>query len=134
MRSRSDAEMRMKLWSSPSQTRPRGSASRSSWHTRLRSLAVSTLLVSGCVTYSGGPAAVPGDPFYSDSSRIQEYVWCLGDPACEPNTRAMRAWVREADKTIRANNEIYGIAPDTEEDLPWVVRVWHSFLRLFTVR
>jgi len=75
---------------------------------------------------------VPGQPLSSDPTPLEEYVWLYTNPEAEVHTRSLRAWVREADRTIRANNEVYGFKPDAEEDLPWLTRVWHSFLRLFT--
>lgn len=46
----------------------------------------------------------------------------------------LRAWIREADKTIRINNELYGLKVGAAEDQPWLTRVWQSFLSLFTAK
>lgn len=74
-------------------------------------------------------AAVPGDPFGSNLERLQEYQ-DLRDFDVAPATRA---WIREADRTIRANNKIAGFAPrNYDEEQPWPTRAWNSFKRIFT--
>jgi len=98
------------------------------------------VLASACATSSGAPGVVPGDPLHSDPTRLRQYVWLMQldvqrvHQGLEPATPALRAWIREADRTIRANNEVYGIPADAEEDLPWITRLWHSFSRIFTAR
>lgn len=128
--------MLMKSSQNPLLTRRRGSNSSNFVPQRSRRVlgtlpaTLALLLAASCANSSGAPGVIPGEPFVSPTAgeRLAEYV-ALMDADQAP---ALRAWVREADRTIRANNEVYGIPVDAEEDLPWPVRAWRSFKRFFT--
>jgi hypothetical protein len=100
-----------------------------------RLLTLTSLLLSlafGCANSSGSLGVVPGDPFNSDLRRVEEYIKLAVQD--QEQTQHLRAWIREADRTIRANNAVRGIVADTEEDLPWLTRIWNRCLRIFTTR
>ena len=119
--------MQMRSWPRTSPTSLRGSSG--------RLLTLTSLLLSlacGCANSSGSWGVIPGDPFNSDMQRVEEYIRLAVQD--QEQTQHLRAWIREADRTIRANNAVYGIPADTEEDLPWLTRTWHKFSQLFTTR
>lgn len=91
------------------------------------------VLASGCASSNGAPGVVPGRPLASDPDLIREYSALMqvdialvrrGEPMLTPK---MRAWIREADRTIRANNAVYGLQPDGREDHGALARGWLAF-------
>lgn len=68
----------------------------------------------------------PGRPLNSDRQLIYDYIY-LNNRNLTP---ALRAWIREADQTIRQNNELYGV--EVEKEQPWLIKLWRSFSALFT--
>ena len=64
----------------------------------------------GCAT---NPSLEPyrGAPFFDSDLRLAEYavLACIKQPpGCTPRAAKVRAWIREADRTIRANNALRG--------------------------
>lgn len=71
-------------------------------------LIVSVIFISGCKTT---PTIEPyeGVPFFESMDRLEEYeaLACKGKPdTCVPQAPKIRAWIREADRTIRSNNAL----------------------------
>jgi hypothetical protein len=64
--------------------------------------------------------------------RVDEYIRLATQN--QEQTQHLRAWIREADRTIRANNAVYGSGADAEEDQPWLTRIWSRFLLIFTTK
>lgn len=79
------------------------------WLTSLSGCVASVVLL-GCVSR---PSLEPyyGEPFFVDPGRLDEYeaLACLGPATpvgCEPQAPKIRAWIREADRVLRANNTL----------------------------
>lgn len=79
---------------------------------RMSGLLVCAVATSACVTVRL-LEPYPAEEFAANERRIQEYVTLADDPV-EPDPQTglcptapnLRAWVREADRVIRANNKL----------------------------
>jgi len=72
------------------------------------------LLASVCVGCKTTPSLEPyyGEPVFTSEARLNEYELLKqrdqerAKQELEPETQKLRAWIREADRVIRANNAL----------------------------
>ncbi len=65
-------------------------------------LLMSVLGSTGCVNVISTTNPFACDPFHTDADRIEQYA----EMVTTDTAPAVRAWVREADRVCRANNEL----------------------------
>lgn len=77
--------------------------------TNVSGFAASVLVCSACATNSGVCEPAIGSPFGITEEQLEEYEVLMESGE---DSDAIRAWIREADRTIRANNAYAGKEPN----------------------
>lgn len=78
-------------------------SSPSRWLKRMSGCVASVLVFAACATNSIPTDPAVGEPFWASEERLDEYVELMN----RGEAPSIRAWIREADRVIRANNAMH---------------------------